>query len=794
MDQRPPYLYEATDGQFYQPRRASWTAPPQAAEFPPRTAGPPAWLKTQWDRLQQEVVHLRHALAASADERERALAGARDQWQHRERQLASEHQSRIETLEKKLHHAQSQLRDAANRHASELESVREQKTQVDDGLRAAELQLKSLSDELKHLAETAVQEQHRLTSEHRRTEQQQHAVTQDQCRLLAEKDAFIDRLQSHLTEQAESIDLWRNAHDDAVHLCETLEQQLQRRDREVEDLNRKAGDTRHRTAEAFAMLEDEIETLKATAKLLRNDHEHVELINACLDLRNDELQSHLDLLQTDLENTQSDASRERQKLTRAIDTLKDQLDQTESRLATTTEEKQSLIESVARLKHTADELGAALFAKDQELDATRKATAQTTAQTTAQLERARQELQFATRDRETISQEKLSLDDQLTQTRAQLEHVRDELAETQSLLAAAEQRFEQTETERSDLDIRLRDFQSAARAAEANTLLRAQEAEQLYEAERDRLETELESLQAELELKDDAVAKDSAVESELRQTITTLEGTIENTTRSLDASSRENDRLQHTVEQLGNRITELQSAVDEKQQQVISLQEALVDAQRTAGERHEEFEQLRMESAGQSQRLSRYADHLATQQNQNQQLQQQLDQSAQLLQRTQDTLQAREEVLEQTRLELQQTQSKYAESLSAGGRDAIEQTLDAKWKIRVSEIEAQHLRQRERDHQANATQQKQLETLTEELERIVKEKHQLTLQLEGLRSDREAMQEKVFALSTHADPIAEVKRLTSELSRRTAEHAREREFLFRRIEQLQIDRNLWRAA
>jgi len=70
----------------------------------------------------------------------------------------------------------------------------------------------------------------------------------------------------------------------------------------------------------------------------------------------------------------------------------------------------------------------------------------------------------------------------------------------------------------------------------------------------------------------------------------------------------------------------------------------------------------------------------------------------------------------------------------------------------------------------------------------------LKQEIDSLRNDNEILEKQLHELTIHADPIAEVKRLSSELSRRAAEHARERESLYRRIEQLQVDRNHWRAA
>lgn len=793
MHQRPPHPYETTDPRVYQPQAASWSShfsmPAHSLEGyapSPPTSSHPAFLASEWSRLQQEVGRLRNVMAHLRADRDRIVASAEERFYRVEQQQREQYEAKLSTLESELDEARSRLRAVREQTAAQLKALQAEKTRHQDALQASHQHVESLKQELKHVAEAASQEQHALAAEHQRFVEQHAGFVDEHTTLVRNLESELAAFQSRISEQDDSITLWRQAHDDAVELCESLETQLLRRDQQFHELRERHSQFQHRSAEAFAILEDEIQVLESTAKMLRTDHEDIELINCHLDHRNDELESLVELLQRDLDGVVLESTREKQESRRALAAFQQRMDACELRVNAATEEKRSLNETVARLKAAADESDAALFAKDQEIAATRKAAHQTE----QRLAQVQQQHTAATGELQELRNELRSVHAELQTTLDRLQVTEERLKDSETRLHTSEERFETAEGKLAESDRQLRELQSAARAAEANAVLRAQEAEQQHLAEIERLETELEARQS-------VADREAQRESERDQHVQTLESELHSTRQALAASSRENDRLQQTVEHLGTQIVELTTAAHERDERIASLNENVRDTQNEVLAQTDQVTQLRTELSERRSQTAEYADQLATAQHVNEQLRQQRDAIEKQLADARDQN-------EQSRKEISQLQEELArkaesdqtelDKAEAELRQESEREQASLWQQRLLDLESEHLRQRERDHQVQVKQQITIDQLTESAEQIATERDALRLELETVIGVKESLEDDLRALNVHADPIAEVKRLTTELARRSAEHARERETLYRRIEQLQVDRTLWRAA
>lgn len=323
-------------------------------------------------------------------------------------------------------------------------------------IRSSSQQIDGLKGELKNVALTASAEQNELTERHR-------AFVECQNLVVDEKDDCIETLESQVAFLEDSIAAWQNAHQQSVDLCEWFDRLHWESDHRIADLQSQYSGFRERTTNTFVIYDKERELLDATVAVLRTDHEAVELNAADLDHQNDELRCTIDQLQRDFQSVATDASRDRQAR-----------QATNTRLTTVAEEKMSLIGSLAKLKARSDEHDAMMFAKDQEIDATKR-----------HANTAQNQLQQLRREHTAVTSQNDQMRNQIRESTANVNRL-------ESAASAATDRIDQAETTLSQRDRQLREIQSSARAAEATAKLQANEEEQQFAIELQRLEDELE--------------------------------------------------------------------------------------------------------------------------------------------------------------------------------------------------------------------------------------------------------------------------------------------------------------
>ncbi|WP_372895682.1 hypothetical protein [Stieleria sp.] len=733
-------------------RRTHYTTAPQAYHthsvgMPPDVMhdaarhGLPPWPAADFRLYHAEIARLRQLLASTHAANNRQAAEIR---RRAEQALAQQKQflvGKIETLQQQLSVLQHETRTERDNHEQEIATVKQQLAEARSAAQAVNRHVATLKHELKHVAQAASAEQESLQRAHDSIVSRHNAA-------IADKLATIKALQQQMDDQDEILEHWKTAQEQAVQLSEWYESEHERERLRYTQLVDEFARFRSKTSEAFAICEDELETLEATVGILQTDHEMVELINADLDHLADLRESEIRQLQTELEAVLVESSCDRQESQRAIEMLRNQLHDTTARLTAVSEEKTSLIETVASLKAKSDDFDASLFAKDQEIDATKRLAAD------------------AQRQLEQTRRENNGLVSQNDQLRHRVGDLSKEITIVQTELADANQRADQAESMLLERDHQLREIQSAARAADANSLLRANEAEQQYAVELQRLEAELERQKQAQHSESQLSASDQAKVAELEHALAASQ-------RSVAVSSTENDRLQQTIDQLHTRLADVERAAAAKADRIELLEATLSELRQDASSHQQENVQLRADLAERRSQLAESADRMATAQHTIAQLTEKLDQQSQQL-----------EQLEQTR------QKQVSEPVQSD----LEAELSAKWQAQVTELEHNQVTLRERHHQTQLAQQQTIESLQQQL-------LERTAQFELLEQRAAASSEEVRTLqaqlehwSMQESPINEVKRLSNELSRCISQHAREREALLWRIEQLQTVRSLSRAA
>ncbi|QEG01646.1 chromosome segregation protein [Stieleria maiorica] len=693
-----------------------------------------------------EIARLRHLLASTQSACAQQVTALRQRGEQafvQQRNLLS---GQIESLQQKLTSLQRENQQSQQSHAQEIVGVRNQLSQARRCAETANRQIVDLKQELANVATAASTEQQELQRSCESIVTRHHAT-------IAEHLATIENLQKRVDDQEQILKHWRAAQEQAVQLSEWYESEHERDRARFAELSEDFAQFRSRTNEELTLCDDEIATLEATAGILATDHETVELINADLDHLNAKLESELQSLQVDLESVVAQSTRDGQEAQRVIERLRGELHEARVRLGAVSEEKQSLIETVANLKETADDFDASLFAKDQEIDATKRLVAETQ------------------RQLEQLRRENAGLASQNDQMRNRVRDVNNEVERLQSELADAKNRVEQAEAAVDEREHQLREIQSAARAADANALLRASEAEQQYAVELERLEAELAEQK---ESQDHRSNHEAAAQTRIAE----LEDALAESRRAVSASSAENDRLQQTIDQLGRRIADLEMAAETKAEQVTSLQAALADLQREASENEQENALLTSDSLDRKQQLAEFADRLASAQHTIEQQQKSLDEKEQQLESLQQSPPENEsgtQTLEAVRAEL-------------------ETEFQARWSAQVRESEQHQLTLRERHHQNELNLQRTIDGLQRQIQELVDQRASFESQQAEATEQIRALQTEVDHWAQHKRPIDEVNRLSAELSRRIGQHAREREALLWRIEQLQTVRNLARAA
>jgi chromosome segregation ATPase len=594
--------------------------------------------------LHAEVGRLRQLLAASHAEQTDAVHAIR---QTLEKQFSEERSGLLEEtgrLQGQLAALEHELTKRNENHEHELALWRTKLGETDKAFGSAMRQVETLKQELQNVATLAAAEQRELSDRHR------SAVIRHES-LVAEQLERIESLDSQMGEQEELLVAWELAHDGAVALCEWHDSQ--------HHLDRKT------TAEALAARDDQIARLHATIGILRTDHETVEIINGDLDHRNDDLQSQIDWLQHALESLEANANRERSESNQKVAVLREEAEVIGARLAVASEERKSLIESLAKRKSESESFDASLFAKDQEIEATRKVAND-----------AQRQLEQLRREHDAVAV-------QNDQMRNQLRELSGKVTRLESELSDALRTLKDSEATTAVRERQLRDLQSAARAAEADSLLRASESEQQYVVRMQQLEDELER-QRESELRITQANKDQ------RTKISELENELAHSKQSAAAAEIERSRLQEVADQLEERISRSEKVVADGQDQIAILDATVIELR------------------------SELSDHAEA----------------------------------STRMEREQEESRT-------------QIIDS---------------------------------LKQDVEELISERDELVASAAESARRTHQLETKLGNLSVYENPVNEVKRLSAELARRVANHARERESLYRRIEHLRSSPSGMRAA
>ncbi|MCO8125317.1 hypothetical protein NHH03_26500 [Stieleria sp. TO1_6] len=474
----------------------------------------------------QHTKQLESARQLARQELGKQQAQSSDQIAALKYQLAEQEQRSIADQEL---HEQSQ---AAMR--NELESLRQQ-------VHTAASSNTLLKEELANLAAAASAEQQQqagcyrsLLSRHESLLAEKEHMASEQERVVAEKQVLIDEYEQELLA-------WEMAHDLAVDLCQWHDTQHGNARRELAQIIAQHEQFRGSAEEAFQLYEREIQTLQATVAMLRTDHETVELINGDLDHRLDELECLTADLQDDLRETLANHQQVLEKHTseqfealQEIESVHAQLDAMTDRHQSISQEKNTLIDTVAALEEASDQYDAAMFAKEQELAATQRVS-----------DEAQRQLEQLRREHGVIAGQNDMMRNQVRELTGSNEKCNQEVAD-------AIERCELAESAVAERTSQLKELQTAARAAEADAMLRANEAEHLYAVELERVENELESTVQRLA---DATAKSSR-----------LQNSINDLTNQLDQAQRQRDENDRHVETLDATIKQLQTAAAEQSQ------------------------------------------------------------------------------------------------------------------------------------------------------------------------------------------------------------------------------------
>lgn len=701
--------------------------------FPPHPSFDPRALYGENARLRQLLSAARVATARQAE----AIR------QHTEQLAAQRH----DELSRQLDEMQARLADEAEQAGGrlrekqeEIDRLREQVAEAQKSALANSAQVTILKRELENVAIVAAAEQ--------RDSCKRHETVVGRLRSLVDEGTQnTTRLQAEVDERNELLELWYHAHDQAATLCECYERDI----RQQRDILAETTDeyTRFRaeTAAAFQCCDDEIETLEATVRILRTDHESVERINDDLDQLVDRLQSEQKELQRELESQVVSRARDRQESTRAIESLREELHTTKSRLISVAEERKSLVQSVAKLKTASDQYDASMFAKDQEIDATKRMA-----------DDAQRQLEQLRREHAVLAGQCDDLRNRHRETCGSLQQLEQDLEQAVELAELAESKA-------GERDRQLREVQSAARAAEANALLRASEAEQQFAIEIDRLESKLQE-------KGEAEARQQEASADHEAELKKLQHEIEVSRQAAVASAAENDRLQQTIDRQNQRVGDLEVVVQAKESRIALLEDSLAEASSDASKQGDDVAQLRRELETRRAQMAEYADRIATQQRQ---------------------LVRVEQELSETKRQPSKSQVEQDTPASESNAEQAEAS-NLQWQAKVSELEQNQLALRERHHQALLAQEKNLEALRSSESQLIAERDVLAARVNELTDQINGLRGELDEWSRFENPIQEARRLSTELARRIAEHARDRETLFERIETLQQQSQQQRAA
>ena len=710
-----------------------WQGASQPIPNTPPLGPPPRWLPMQAVPIRDpNAAATYHQLSQANAEIARlrsALTASRAEADRRATESERQAQSRFADERSRLVTGINELRSKV----TELEQSR-QTLQTEKQKSAADVQVQNeliatLKAELENVAKAASSEQQRLIENLNAAEKRREIE-------LTENAETVSRLKSKVDRAKQSILAWSRAHSAGVQTCEWLQTRCRGLSNELAAAGGAYDQLHNEAMRLLRQRDDRIALLQDTVAGLRADHEAVELINDDLDHNNDRLQFEFDELANDLNEVVIAGQRDQQQLVQATQIVSEQLATTHFELEALSREKQSLLDTIERQEAIKDEFDATLFAKEQEINACKR----TNGETQRQLDQLRRE--------------QATLAGQRDQLRCQLREQDERIADLSDKLIEAGERADRAMETIDERDCQLREARSVARAAEANTTLRIHEVEREYAKEVERLEALVERYehdgQQHVEEFSGLKSQNLKLESELSVAMT-----------NATASSKENDGLQQRLDQSDQQLRELQQQLKTKDERLVLNELALEELRESGGARETEINQLRRELAERKSQLANDADNMAT-----------LQHSVESL-RAENQAKAREADAERT------------------------DDRDERWQKKLTEattrLDQELIATRERYHHVSLIEQQKIATLEQQLQRSVVEGDLVSARLRETEQQCQELRQRLATFTGFENPIAEARRLSRELSRKTAEYAAEREALMRRIDRLQMS-HLSRAA
>ena len=511
------------------------------------------------------------------------------------------------------------------------------------------------------------------------------------------------------------------------------------------ELNQQRAETQsalNRDASLIAKQANTIDRLSDIIKQLQVDHEAVELINANLDEQIDQQTADLIDLQHELDVVVAAQLQQQQASRMELANLEHELHSTAAELRNAKTDNQESLTEIEILREHADQFDASLFAKEQEIAATQKLV--------SDLQRQMNQLRA----------EGINVSAANERLRQQLRVAEQATSELEQSLSEQSDRLCQAESTVGQRDQQLRELQTSARAAEANALLRASEAEQQFAVR-------IEQLEAELAEAKDIHHRDEHQEQVLKQQITDSQSQHQSDRERLRLTSSECDRLQKTIESLNQRLNEYEATISQKDEQIQRLGDTLQEELRNAEQNEQQKQQSQIEVANRRSQLAEYADRLACAQNHV------------------VALQERIRVLE---AEVAEGSATPQDDSGSQPVDTIKETSAESVTNDRSEIIDQYERKfisiRERGNQKEVALQRRIDSMDQQLRDLASERLQLIGHLAMSEQQIRLLQVESESWSVDAKPIEEARRLSAELAATHSAHAIERQELYWRIEQL----------
>ena len=495
---------------------------------------------------------------------------------------------------------------------------------------------------------------------------------------------------------------------------------------ETLQLRTQNAELRHDLKKATELVQEERAQAVARVEILRIDHEAVELVCADLDHYSDRLAFEAEELRHRIQDLQLSSARDQQRTeqqARGISqAFENRLESAAQQVRQAQEEKKRLNASLLEYDQLVRERDALVLFKDQAIAATYHCVTDLE----EQLQTSRSEV--------------ARLETELREFETRQDHVRAELTRTSAELSETRHSMVQREQVIEECDARLQQVEAAAQIANANAVIRARETEREFSEQCHRLRDELQTQREIVETLTCERALWQSERPELEQEIADARAEIQSCNTQLDAGRNEIRELKHASEQLRELYAGESERADQAEQTLATVERELAKLQQERDQRVEELVSLQDRFSHDEMELNC--------------LQQSLSQCEQELERCREDLeQARKAAVEAGRAK------------------------EAETGIFEARVDQAKLELRERHDQIQWALRLQIEALENEIHRLAGDRetfHSQVLRLEQrlAESDRDSA------------PISEVRRLSRELARQTEAHARERAFLYERVDQL----------